>query len=106
MDGRKRSNRTAQSRRESIYRGRERAKRKTKHSELEAAKNVLRRHGKTVFDAPIDEGRRAKGLIRVDTRKLAAAAVIEMAAVILERERLRNDELRAQHGLGPKREGK
>lgn len=55
-----------------------------------------------MFDARIDEGKRVGTLVRVDTRKMSPAAVIEMAAVIVERERIRNDELRAQHGLAPK----
>lgn len=72
-----------------------------KLSKLERAKTVLRRTGKQVFSAEIDEGARAKGFIRVDTRKMAPAAVIELAEQILEREWLRNTELRGMHGLKP-----
>lgn len=104
MDGRNRNNLTTAQRRATAQATRKRKPRRVKSSALEAAKNVLRRHGKEVFDARIDEGRRAGVLIRVDTRKLAPAAVIEMAAAIVERERIRNEELRAQHGLSPRKE--
>jgi hypothetical protein len=76
-------------------------KRKITNSKLERAKGVLRRTGKSVFAARIDEGKSAGNMIRVDTRKMAPAAVIEWAAQILLREEIRNNELRAQHGLGP-----
>ena len=73
---------------------------------LEAAKNVLRRTGKDVLDATVDEPTTGVGLIRVDTRKMAPEAVIELAGQVLERERIRNDELRRQHGLKPKARSK
>lgn len=109
MDGRNRNNQTAAARRataQATIRGRKQAgkKRKTKSDALEQAKNVLRRHGKDVFDARIDEGSRAGLMVRVDTRKMSPAAVIEMAAVIVEREKLRNEELRRQAGLEPRKD--
>lgn len=88
-------------RRQSVYKRRRNKASSVKDTELSHAKDVLRRTGKTVFDAKIDEPR-FRGTIIVDTRRLAPAAVIELAAQVLERERLRNDELRAQHGLAPK----
>jgi hypothetical protein len=77
----------------------QRAKRKV--SKLNRAKDVLRRTGRQVFDARIDEGKTAGVMVRVDTRKMSPAAVIELAEQILEREHLRNTELRAMHGLKP-----
>lgn len=74
-----------------------------KKSKLERAKNVLRRTGRQVFDAKIDEGKTAGGMVRVDARKMAPAAVIELAEQILLREHLRNSELREMHGLAPRR---
>jgi hypothetical protein len=77
-----------------------RGRNKRKDDTLSRAKDVLRRTGKTVFDAQI-ELPQFKGTIIVDTRRMAPEAVIELAEQILERERLRNNELRRQHGLEP-----
>ena len=106
-DGRTKNNQSKQQRRAAVYNRRKPvAKRRAKDPALEHAKLVLRRTGREVFDARIDEPGCGVGLIRVDTRKMPAAAVIELAAQIEERERLRNEELRRQHGLTPKKETK
>lgn len=85
-------------RRQSVYKRRGRKADRPKDTELAKAKDVLRRTGKTVFSAAVDQPR-FRGTIIVDTRRLSPAAVIEMAAAVLKRERLRHEELRAQHGL-------
>ncbi len=83
-----------------MYKRRKQKPRSKSQTDLEAAKAVLRRTGKTVYVASVDQPR-FRGTIVVDTRRLAPAAVIEMAEQVLERERLRNNELRAEHGLEP-----
>lgn len=84
-----------------MYKRRKKAAARKGSDELTLAKAVLRRTGRTVFEAKVDQPR-FRGTIIVDTRRMAPEAVIEMAAVVLERERIRNAELRAQHGLPPK----
>ena len=71
---------------------------KRRQSELGAAKDVLRRHGRIVFDAGVDEPA-AKGMVRVDGRKMWPADVVAMAREIVARERRRNEELRREKGL-------
>lgn len=83
-----------------MHRRRERPQAARKLNLLEAAKTVLRRTGRAVFSARIDEPR-FQGFVVVDTRKMSPEAVIEMARLQLEREWLRNCELRREHGLGP-----
>lgn len=79
---------------------------KRKKSKLERAKNVLRRTGREVFDAKIDMGLRAGSMVRVDVRLLEPNAVVALAEQVLEREWIRNTELRAQHGLKPSKREK
>ncbi len=99
-DGRKRNNQTAGQRRAAVYNRRKRPPKVKKVDLLAKAKDVLRRTGKTVFAAKIDEPRFV-GTVIVDTRRLGPEAVIEMAETILVRENLRNNELRTQHALEP-----
>jgi hypothetical protein len=99
-DGRNKNNLTQAQRRAAAHANLRRKPSRRRLSALEAAKNVLRRSGREVYDARIDEPG-AAGMVRVDTRKLPPEAVIELAAQILEREKVRNDELRRQHGLAP-----
>jgi len=49
---------------------------------LEAAKTILRRKGCIVFDCEVTEGKRGRGLIRVDHRRLKRADVLAMAAKV------------------------
>ena len=51
-------------------------------TELEAAKSVLRRKGRIVFDAEVIDGLRGRGLTKVDHRRLDRSAVIAMAASV------------------------
>lgn len=88
-------------RRASVYNRRKAKPKKGGPSLLAKAKDVLRRTGKVVFDAKIDEPTRFLGTVVVDTRRMAPEAVIEMAEQTLVRENLRNNELRKQHGLDP-----
>lgn len=98
-DGRHKNNLSAAQRRKAAKAGRRRKTRK-KDSTLEKAKDILRRTGKTVFDAKI-ESTAFKGTIIVDTRRMAPEAVIELAQQVLDREWIRNAELRSRHGLEP-----
>lgn len=72
---------------------------KPKDSDLEAAKAVIRRTGKTVCAARVINPRDKSGAIWIDARRHSAAEVIEMASEIQRREAQRNAELRKQHGL-------
>jgi hypothetical protein len=50
-------------------------------TELDNAKNVLRRRGCIVYDATVVEGRAGQGFIRCDTKRLTPAQVMEMAGL-------------------------
>lgn len=99
LDGRQRNNLSLAQRRKAAKAGRRRKTRK-KDDTLAKAKDVLRRTGRTVFDARI-ESPQFKGTVIVDTRRMDPAAVIELAEQVLLREHARNCELRAEHGLPP-----
>ena len=81
-----------------MYKRRKRTPKAVKQDALAKAKDVLRRTGKTVFEARVDQPR-FKGTIVVDTRRMSPEAVIELAEQVLEREAARNRELRKQYGL-------
>lgn len=99
MDKRNRNNLSLAQRRAAVS-ARRRRKPGRRNSVLERAVTILRQRGHTVHDAGVDEPRSA-GMIRVDERKRTALWVIETAKEIVEREWIRNNELRAQHGLPP-----
>lgn len=104
-DRRHANNQTLAQRRQSVYKRRSKKPKSPRSDALAKAKDVLRRTGKTVFEAKVDQPR-FKGTIVVDTRRMSPDAVIELAEQVLERERLRNNELRAQHGLAPRQRSK
>jgi hypothetical protein len=54
-------------------------RRRRRDKELEHAKTVLRRRGCVVFDAEIRDGRKGRGLVRVDHRRLKRGAVLALA---------------------------
>lgn len=99
-DGRRRNNQSVGQRRAAVYNRRKRVPKAKKVDLLAKAKDVLRRTGKTVFEAKIDEPRFV-GTVVVDTRRMAPEAVIEMAEVILRKESMRSNALRIEHGLEP-----
>jgi hypothetical protein len=101
-DGRQRNNLSVAQRR-AIAKTAMRRRPKKKNSDLDKAKNVLRRHGKVVVDARILDPRDKTGSIFVDTRRHTSAQVTEMAQEIMRREAARNAELRRQFGLEEKR---
>jgi len=98
-DGRRRSNISKQRRSAIAKAVLARRPSRKKPSDLEAAKTVLRRHGKVIADAKIINPRDKTGEIYVDARRHSVDEVIAMAGDIERREERRNAELRAQHGL-------
>lgn len=50
-------------------------------TELDEAKNVLRRRGFIVFDATVTEGEEGQGFIRCDQRRLTPAEIMQMATL-------------------------
>jgi hypothetical protein len=50
--------------------------------DLEAAKEILRRKGRVVFAAEVVDGRRSRGLVKVDHLRLDRVDVIAMAAAV------------------------
>lgn len=101
-DLRHRNNLTTAQRRKIVAGTRRKARARKTDDQLQHAMNVLRRHGKDVFRAEIDQPRFA-GSIYVGTRRYSWAEVIEMAREIEESEKKRNLELRARHGLPAKK---
>lgn len=100
MDNRNKNNLTLAQRRQAVYRRRKQSPAKRRADVLAKAKQVLRRTGKSVYDAKIDAPR-FKDFVIVDARRLSPDEVIQWARDILEAEGQRNNELRAQHGLAP-----
>ncbi len=103
-DLRHRNNLSVAQRRQAAHKGMAKAKlsKTAAKSRLDEAKAVLRRTGRVVYDGRI-EGSRFRGCVLIDGRRHSPGEVLSLAAAILERERTRNDELRAQHGLIPHR---
>lgn len=64
-----------------VFLGMQRTKSAIKSEALEQAKLALRKRGCIVYDADVTEGPKARGLIRVDNRRLTPAEVIQAAAV-------------------------
>ena len=68
-----------------VFLGMQKAKATAKSDTLEQAKLALRRRGCIVYDADVTEGPKARGLIRVDNKRLTHAEVIQAAAVRVPR---------------------